>query len=196
MFPNQQNPSGNGYPPQYPQGGQPQQPQYGSHEVLPPLTNTGASGHNPYEFIMNPASKKRGLGFGGGGGAGKKFVIIACVAVLVIVLIAATLMSALAPKGSTPALISIAQHQQEIIRIADDASDKVSTQNAANFVINAELTVTTSQTEVLTYLRSHSGKKLNSKTLSLTKKPTDRHITGKRHICQHLRHGSRARTDK
>jgi hypothetical protein len=164
MYPNQPNQSGNGYPP-YPANGQPQQP-YGQNSVLPPLTNTGASGHNPYEFIMNPQKKRRGLGLSGPGGS-KNMIIVLCVAVLLLVVVGATLMSALKPKGNAADLIAIAQRQQEIVRIATEATKQVTTANASNFVTTTELTVTSSQTSLITYLQSHDGIKLKGKTLDL-----------------------------
>lgn len=168
MYPNQ--PNQNGYPPA-PQPPQPQPPyqppapQYGQGGVLPPLNNTnGASGHNPYEFIMNPNSKpvKGGLG---GQSFGKQIGLFAGIA-LVIIIGLAVVMKAFGPKSNTPALLAIAERQQEIIRISTNASQRINAQATGNFVATTNVAMMSSQQQLLTYLAG-KGVKPKSKTLAL-----------------------------
>lgn len=187
MYPNQQNPygsgtSGNSYPPYPPASGPgpgmgaapapgaprgiPQPPQSANpYGAVPALNNSsGASGHNPYEFIMNPNATKRKIDLSGAS-FGKQIGIFAGIA-LVVVIGAYVALNATKPKSTTPELIAIAQRQQEIIRIATGATNQVNTQSGRNFIINTSLAITTSQSQVIGYL-AEGGTKLKAKQLSL-----------------------------
>lgn len=154
----------------------------GHYEVVPtpqPIQNDGRSGHNPYDFIVNPNSQTRpGLGLSsllGGSLMGR--VALLGGGLVVIMIVVAVLMSALSPKSVTPELISITQRQQEIIRVSTAAVNQTTSSDAKNFVTNVEASVTTSQVQVIAYLASH-GQKLNNKTLGLDKDPqTDAQLT-------------------
>lgn len=87
-------------------------------------------------------------------------------ALVIIMIVVATLMSALSPKSVTPQLISIAQRQQEIIRVSTAAVNLTTSSDAKNFVSNVNASVTSSQLQVTTYLVGHK-KKLSAKTLAL-----------------------------
>jgi hypothetical protein len=164
MYPNQ--PNQNGYPPQQPTPAGPaplQQAPNGQYSVLPPLNNTGgASGHNPYEFIMSPNSKKHGLRHGS---FGKQLAFIGSGAVVLIIILAIAF-SMFAPKGNTASVLAVAQRQQEIIRIADSSSRLINSQSIRNFVITTDVTVITDQGKVLTYLATRNVKP-KGKTLAL-----------------------------
>lgn len=160
MFPDQQNQNG---------GNQPVQAPSGQYEVVPPLpaaNNTGHSGHNPYEFIVNPNTPKRGRALLGGSNSFLMRIGLLVGGAVVLMIIAAIVISALAPKGSTPGLTAIAQRQQEIIRVATAAATQATGQDTKNFIANTELSVTTSQQQVISYLGSH-GTKLGTKQLAL-----------------------------
>lgn len=130
-------------------------------EALPAGQNNGHTGHNPYEFIMSPPQPKRapfklslsGIALLGGG-------------IVLILIVLALVLGALAPKGITPGLTTAAEQQQEIVRIATAAAPAATGQDTRNFVSNVEISVSSSQTQVLAYLAAH-GTKLNSKTLAL-----------------------------
>jgi hypothetical protein len=164
MYHNQQNPNGNGYPPYPPTG--PQQAPNGQYTALPPLNNPAPTGHNAYEFIMEPNSKRPGAFGGRGSGSFGKRIAVVAVLLLVIIIGMFVAFSAFKPKSSTPQLVAILQRQQEIIRIATAATNQINTQSTSNFVINTQLTVTTSQTQVATYLQEH-GRKVKAKELAL-----------------------------
>lgn len=171
MFPDQQNQTGgpqNSYqPPQTGVNSTPVQAANGQYAVVPPLptiNNVGHSGHNPYEFIVNPNTPKRG-GIALGGGFGMRIGLLVGGAVVLMILIA-IVMSALAPKSSTPGLTAIAQRQQEIMRISAAAELKTNNQDTKNFVTSANLSITSSQQQITGYLAT-KGTKLKSKTLAL-----------------------------
>lgn len=175
MFPDQQNQNG-GQPqqpyqpapqPNYGVNSAPQQAPNGQYQVVPPPSVTGhPTGHNPYEFIVNPNTPKKGLGLFGGNDFIKKIIFLVGGAVVLMV-VAATILSALGPKtDSTTSLISIAQRQQEIIRVASIGSGQATGPTASNFTTNVALSVTSNQNDVLTYLGS-KGTKLNAKKLAL-----------------------------
>lgn len=171
MFPDNQNQSGGqpGYgPAQQPQvSAAPLQAPNGQYEVLPPLPsaqNNGHTGHNPYEFIVNPnAQKKTGLAFGGS--FAKQLAVIVGGA-LVLLIVAAVGLSALKPKGITPDMTAIVQRQEEIVRIASAASTQATGTDTKNFAVTAALSVGTSEQQVLNYLVSHNVK-LKAKDLAL-----------------------------
>jgi len=171
MFPDQQNQNGGqqGYG-QGPLGGvntAPQQTQNGQYAVVPPLPvgqNNGHSGHNPYEFIVNPNTPQKRGGLAGAG-FGKQIALLVG-GVVVLLIIAAVALSALKPKGIGSDMLAIAQRQQEIVRLATAASQQASGQDAKNFAINTQLSVSSSQQQVVGFLTTH-GTKTNEKLLAL-----------------------------
>ncbi|HSX06199.1 MAG TPA: hypothetical protein VLG92_00575 [Candidatus Saccharimonadia bacterium] len=150
-------------------GGTVQHPS-GYYEVVPPpaQNNVVPSGHNPYEFIMNPnAAKKKPLG---GNNAFLVRIALLLGGLLVLMIVIVATMSALGPKSSTPGLTAIAERQQEIIRIATNASSQTTGQDTANLITNINASVTSSQQQVIAYLVAH-GTKLGTKVLALDKNP-------------------------
>lgn len=166
MFPDQQNQNG-GQPgqPQTPYqqpvvgvNSAPQQAANGQYAVVPPPSVTGhPTGHNPYEFIVNPNTPKRRASLLGGNSFVKQIALIVGGAVVLMIIIAIAV-SLFAPKSNTAALSAVAERQQEIIRVSTAASSQVSSQSAKNFVVSTELAVTSSQAQVLAYLTAHGGK--------------------------------------
>jgi hypothetical protein len=186
MPPNQHNqptPSSNGQQPSY----TPQPPHYdyntaprsqqilqnpsGHYEVVPALSpnNAHPSGHNPYDFIVNPNTpKNRKSLFGRGGTPSWKGLALFGGILVVLAIIVVSVLSSMAPKGSTPGLTLAAQRQQEIIRVATLATIGATGQDTKNFVANVQLSITSSQVQTLNYLQAH-GTKLKLKQLSLYK---------------------------
>jgi len=145
-----------------------QQHPSGHYEVLPTLPpgqNNGRTGHNPYDFIVNPNTSGVKLGFMNGGGFLKRIMLLVAGLVVVCIVIAIAL-SALTPKSSTPGIVSIAERQQEIIRVSTAAAQLTSSQDAQNFVANVQVSMTSSQQKVLAYLTAH-GKKLSTSDLAI-----------------------------
>ncbi|MEO6513279.1 MAG: hypothetical protein ABIR37_01220 [Candidatus Saccharimonadales bacterium] len=135
---------------------QPQQPYY-----QPPAT-PGPDNTGQYDFIVNnnvpskrPASKNM-------------LLVVVGAAVLVIVL--AWIILSLAFGGSSSAtapLVTIAQEQTEIVRIAKlaDDSSHLSSQDTRNFSKTTRLTVGSDQAKLVAFL-AKNGKKLNEKQLA------------------------------
>jgi len=144
----------------------------GQYEVVPPLPaaqNNDQNGHNPYEFIINPNTAPAKSGGLLSGLLGDKFIrnaILAVAGLAVLVIGAAIAISALAPKGSVPGMTSIAERQQELIRVSTAAVQQAGSSDTKNFVTNLELDVTSDQQQILGYLGAH-GTKINSKVLGL-----------------------------
>jgi hypothetical protein len=132
---------------------------------MPAGGNNGHTGHNAYEFIMQPAAPKRAFSLGTGKSLFIRLGIILS-GVVVLLIIAGIVISALAPKGSTPGLTAIAERQQEIIRIAAAAADQTTGQDTTNFVTNVNVSITSSQQQITSYLASY-GAKINPKVLAL-----------------------------
>lgn len=153
---------------QNPYGPQPPYSQNGGVYSQPPAQGgpTIRSGHNPYEFIINPATPKR-QSFFNTQSLGKRVAVIGGM-IVVLIIIASIVMSALAPKDITTDLIKIDQQQEEILRVAGNALQQANSQDLKNFLTNTEATVTTSQVQVNQYLADHH-KKVSPKVLSLGK---------------------------
>jgi hypothetical protein len=177
MFPEQQNQPGQSYPPSQPPVARPQptppavpqQAPNGAYTVVPPLPagqNNGHSGHNPYEFIVTPNTPKHsGKLLGGNAFLAKIGLLVG--GAIVIMIMAAVLLNALVPnKGGTAELTTIAQQQQELIRVATIGSEQAQGQAAQNFAASVQYGLTSDQNQLLQYLAGQ-GKKVGTKTLAL-----------------------------
>lgn len=180
MFPDKQSQTGSqplqqpyqpASPPAYGINSVPQQAPNGQYQVVPPPSITGRpSGHNPYEFIVNPNTQpKRGGLFGG-----NKFlqqIVFLVGGALLFMVVAALVISAVAPrKNNSASLTTIAQQQQEIIRIATIGAQQATGSAARNFATNVELSIGSNQKQVLAYLAT-TGTVLKGKQLSLDQNP-------------------------
>jgi len=181
MFPEQQPPNTGQQPPQppyptppqYSYGSAPQQAANGQYQVVPPLpaaNNTGHSGHNPYEFIVNPHPQKHGVNLLGGSSLLARVAVIGG-GLVVLMIIAAIVISAFGPKSNTADLIAVAQRQQEISRVATAANDQATQQDTKDFVMNVSVSLTSDQKQMLAYLADHGAKKISPKELALDKNP-------------------------
>lgn len=146
----------------------PQQASNGHYEVVPPpVPNTlRPSGHNPYEFIVAPNTAKASRWKLGG----NKFWLqigVLVGGVVVLMIIATVVLNALVPnKSSVTELTTIAEEQQELIRVATLGANQASGQSTKNFAITVQLGITSSQNDVLSYLASR-GHKPTTKQLTL-----------------------------
>ena len=135
---------------------QPQQPYYSS-PTSPVPDNTGQ-----YDFIVNNGAKK--------GPAPKNMLLfIIGAAVLLIILAWIILSIAFGGKGgNTAPLITIAQEQTEIVRIATAAAqtNRLTSQDTRNFTRTTQLTVSSDKAQLLSFLKTN-GKKLSEKQLGL-----------------------------
>lgn len=94
-------------------------------------------------------------------------VIIGIVGFILLSMIASYILTR-ASKQTTARMVSIAQEQQELMRIADIGTSKARTSAAKDFAVNVRLSIDTSQKEILALLKKR-GHKLNIQLLSKKK---------------------------
>ncbi len=112
---------------------------------------------NPYEFIFAEKSIEKKGPLGGMSLVKRILFIIGGLAVVTILLILAT--SLFSSKDSINSrLFTVAQEQQEIIRVAGLGSAKATGSDARNLALNTQLSLTTNQKAVFTYITEHKGK--------------------------------------
>ncbi len=148
-----------------------QQHPSGQYEVVPPPPATqsnGRSGHNPYDFIVNPNTKPpKPTLFSGGGDTLSRIAILGG-GLVVLLIVGAVVIQALKPKGPIDGLTSIVERQQEIIRISTAATKQTVNQDAKDFVFNVQASATSSQVQLLSLLQAN-GRKLSTSQLTLDK---------------------------
>lgn len=138
-----------------------------------------------YGFIVQPPKPpRRGLslpGFSGGSSLVVR-IIIALGGLLVLLIIFAVMKSLLSGGGNTQILVTVAQDQQEMIHILSGTGQNgqqqaVLSASNQNFAATAQLSLTSAQTQLITYMKTN-GKKASTKTLSLKVSPaTDQQLT-------------------
>lgn len=122
-----------------------------------------------YNFIMNPEKPKRQLGGSFFNGSPKSlFILLGGVIIVIIILF--VVFNALKPKGLTPEIISLAENQQEIARVAGEAAGQASSQAVLNFAASTQASLASEQTQLLAYLAKY-GVKPSSNTLALGQNP-------------------------
>ncbi len=127
------------------------------------------AGHNPYEFITNPAKPaKRSLLPAGGK---KQRLIIVAVAAVIFITIILVFVSLLSSSGSIkPDYQSLVQQQTELIRISEIGRTKAAGADARNLAVNTSYTISTQQNN-LEPIAKKAGAKTDKKTLGLGKNP-------------------------
>lgn len=152
---------------QYQAGGNGPRPQAPPTELAPDSTQQPISPEQAYEFIVNPEveQQKRSLLpansslpvkiaiFGGG------FIVLLILFVVIKGLFAGN--------SAAPAYVSVIQDQQEIIHLlANPQQVTTLPTNTQNFIATANMSLTTSQGDLISYL-AKSGKKIKPKELIL-----------------------------
>lgn len=149
---------------------QPQQPVPTGPTPTPATPPPGQQ--NPYAFIMDdkPNQPKRSL-LPSGGSKGARLGLMA-VGGLVVLVIGFMLVSLLfgGDKNKAQQLLSIAQQQTELIRVADLTERQTAVQRTSTqaLAINTSLSLTSSQQQILPLLKK-AGMKNYEKKLELTK---------------------------
>lgn len=164
--------------PNNPQKGQHyRQPEEPDVQLVPGPTHQGVqqgSVTNPYDFIMNPvaAPKKKKFSVGNKGSLKGKVVkiIAAGVALIILVIIGARLLLG-NPSGNASALIELAASQQELVRVSGLGLQKAKDPTVLAFAQTAKLTVSSQNSELLTYLKD-KGVKYKPEQLSAAKDTT------------------------
>lgn len=147
---------------------QPNQPYY-QPPTLPP-TQPSTPGNGQYDFILGDDKPPSQNPFSTGGMPNKKVILTAVGGlVFVIILLAIIFNLAFGGKGgNTAPLVSLAQTQTEIARVAGAAVDGDYLRVPANkdLAQTLRLSLTTDQQDMTSYLAKH-GKKLGDKQLAL-----------------------------
>lgn len=108
-----------------------------------------------YDFIMNPAQPTRKSPFSFGGGSSLAMRILVVVGGLfVVMIIVAILLSAFAQNSNfdKAAMLSVAQDQTEIVRLATRGGQDSVSQDNKNFSATAKLGIASEQATLLKYL--------------------------------------------
>jgi hypothetical protein len=130
----------------------------------PPPAPLPQKSDNPYDFIMSSPQKQK-KGFSGGF---KQRLIIVAGGGVILLIVAIILVSILGSSGKsgTENLISLAQQQNEIVRITEIAKSKATISITKNYAITTQLSVSSSQAQILEQLQK-SGHKLKPAQLTL-----------------------------
>lgn len=133
-----------------------------------PVANNSEHPHAQYEFIMNPGKAPKSSGVLGlaSGSMAKRIGILTGGAVVLIVIIIGLASLLGGGKTSTTELVSVVQDQTELIRIAGLGTSDATGQATLNVAYSAQLSLTTSQQQLLNYLVVNH-KKVGAKELSL-----------------------------
>lgn len=119
---------------------------------------------NPYDFILGgPPAPRQGR-------SRKKRIIITAAGggvLLTLIMIVFSLLAS-SGKGSVETLVSIAQQQNEIVRIAEDGNKKARGATAQNLAITTKLSISSAQKDLLAYAKNQ-GIKINPDKLAETK---------------------------
>jgi len=151
-----------------------------SNPAPPPAPLPNGNSQNPYDFIFNnPQPPKRGLGSALRGNSKKQRIIIAAIGGVIFIIVAMVAFSFITSsgKGSTQALIELAQEQTELVRVADTGVGKARSGVAKNLAITTQLSLQTTQLDTIALLKKN-GHKLGAKQLVLRKSiQTDQQLT-------------------
>lgn len=123
-----------------------------------------------YDFIMNPGKPPRRSLLPSGNSMVGRIVVIAGLGVVLIIAII-IVMSLFSGSGNMPKLVTVAQKQQELIRISTLATTTglgQSSQTTKNFTESCLLSLTSAQQQLLNFTSTH-GKKISQKELALGK---------------------------
>lgn len=150
-----------------PYGPAPAQPQQ-NYDTLPAPNYSGRpGGHNPYEFIVNANTPQLGAVATVKNDNFLKKMIAVILGVILLFVIGGTLATKLIPSSDiAPQLINLVQEQQEIIRVAKLGTDNANELSVRSLAFNAQLGVTSSQSDLMTYMGS-IGTKVGKKQLGL-----------------------------
>lgn len=130
-----------------------------------------------YNFIMSPNTSPRKSLFGGA--SKKQSLLIKLAAAGIVLMLLLLIISTLFSGGGSPTekMISLAQQQTEIIRLADKGASDATKSEIKNYATTVQLSIITSQKE-LTKIITGNGGKADAKTLALGKNSkTDDELT-------------------
>ena len=129
----------------------------------------GQSGHDPYGFIMNPQPPaKRPTKLLPSGDSPLQRLAIFGGGLVVLIIIFAIVMSFIGKSGQVGMddVITVAQEQSELLRIATAAGEDTSSLATQNLASNLALSMQSAQNQTVAYLKEN-GHKVGTKTLAL-----------------------------
>ena len=131
-----------------------------------------------YDFILNPQTAPPPSKFGGGQQSMAMRILVVVGGLFILMIIAVVLMGILRGGGSNKeALLSVAQDQTELLRIAEAAKQNIKLEENKDFNATLKLSVKSQQTELSNYMAT-SKIKIDAKSLALKQSAqTDQRLT-------------------
>ena len=144
---------------------------YGLMKVMPPQQMPPQQPESPlhdYEFIVNPSTAPRRSLFSLPGQSSTPLRLLTVLGgIFVLVIILVIIKNIIGGGPDLSAFVPVVQDQQELIHLSTNAALQPGLTTAdQDFAITAELTLTSSQTQLLTYLKNNHSN-VNTKTLGL-----------------------------
>ncbi len=137
-----------------------------------PNPGPGMPGHNPYEFIMNPAPPpKKPLALPGNSLMHRIAIVGGIVTTLIVLVVVVLSVLSGGSKEKNTDFLAIAQQQTELIRVATAGSTLVTALPAQNLAQNVQASVTSQNNELLAYLKSN-GQKISVAQLAAKRSKT------------------------
>lgn len=167
----------NAMPPNSPAPPQPNGYDYPTQPSTPTAVDPTPPTQQLYDFIVNPEPAPRESRIPGGNSKIVRIMIV--LGGLLILFVLFSFVKGLIGGGSnTPYLLKVTQDQQQLIHLTTNASKENSlSEENANFAITTNLSIASSQTELITYM-AKNGKKIKKKELLLMIDPqTDAQLT-------------------
>jgi hypothetical protein len=139
--------------------------QYANQE--PPAGQAPGSQPN-YEFFLNPAPAPKQPLINLGSTSLTKRIIIVVGGLVGFIIIIAILSSLLGSHTNYMPIITVAQDQNELVRVSTEGSTTSTTQTTQNLALNVELSLTTTQLQLLAYLKAN-GQVVSTTELDATR---------------------------
>jgi hypothetical protein len=136
---------------------------------------------NRYDFFLNPPPKPKPSLVPSIPGVKdpflKKILVLVGGGTLLIIIVVVLASVIFGGSSNSAELIKLAQQQNEMVRVSTEATPLATQQPAKSLAISVELSLTTSQQQLLTYLKQHH-QKISSNELLLSKSAaTDLQLT-------------------
>jgi hypothetical protein len=144
---------------------------------MPPSSNTPGSEPARYDFFMGETQQpKVKVRLPGGFSLGRRLLVI--IGGLVVLTILIVIVSFLFGGSSNfTSFIAVAQDQNELVRVATEATGQTTEQPTQNLATSVQLSLTSAQQQLLTYLNTN-GHTVSTKQLTATKDlKTDQQLT-------------------
>lgn len=132
-------------------------------QPVQPPESPSPYGDGQYDFLNTPPPEKKKFFSGGNGGVNSKLKLVAIVlGIFMLVFLIFSLL--FRGGGDGDVLFSLAQKQNEVIRIAKIGKEKAGENKAQSIAINTSMTVTTQQRDIFNLI-AINGKKFKAKEL-------------------------------